>query len=228
MPPIRKTGISSGIRARLPATTRSRVLAGAGRPAAGAQRAPVDDEHQAGGDDCGGQQPGEEQRAGGDRGDGAEREDGDAGRDGFAHRGGGGEDGGALRRVIAFAAEAFVHGDADRGHVGGFGAGDAGGDVHADDRDLQQAAAEMADQGGEEGHDARADAAAVHDEAGEDEEGQSEEDEAAGAALRVAGDRDDAARRRSRRRRALPTEASTKPTGTPMRICRTKAAASAA
>ena len=80
------------------------------------------------------------------RGHRAQREDGDAGRDRLAHRGGGREHGGGLRRVVALAAEALVHRNADRRHVGGLRAGNAGRDIHADDRDLQQPAAEMAEQ----------------------------------------------------------------------------------
>ena len=113
-------------------------------------------------------------------GDRADDQHGDARRHGLAHDGRGGKH----RRAFggAVASRQFVaHDRADGGDVGGLGAGEAGDDVHADHRDLQQSAAKVADQRVNEADQPHADAAALHDQSGQDEEGNGEKNEVPGA-----------------------------------------------
>jgi hypothetical protein len=79
-------------------------------------------------------------------------------------------------------AQLIAHDRTDGGDVGGLRAGEAGYHVHAHHCHLQESAAQMAHQRVDEAHQAHADAAAFHDQAGEDEEGHGEQDEIAGAA----------------------------------------------
>ena len=92
----------------------------------------------------------------------------------------GGENGCAFGRTVAFA-ELVAHHGADGGDVGGLRAGQSRDHVHARDRDLKQAALHMADQGVDEADQPDADAAALHHEAGQNEEGHGKENEVAGA-----------------------------------------------
>ncbi len=77
--------------------------------------------------------------------------------------------------------EFVTHDGADRRHIRGLGAGQPRDNIHAGDGDLQQSALHMPDKGVNEAHQADADAAALHHEAREDEEGHREQDKVAGA-----------------------------------------------
>ena len=88
------------------------------------------------------------------------------------------------------ALEFAPHHRADRDHIGRLGARDAGHEVNRDHHDLQQPAAQMADQSHSEAHQANADTAFFHDQPGPDEEWEREEDEVAGAVHGVLSSRD--------------------------------------
>ena len=68
-------------------------------------------------------------------------------------------------------AQLVSHDRADRCDVRGLRARQAGDHIHADDRDLQQAAAQMTDERVDEFDQTQADAAALHDESSENKEG---------------------------------------------------------
>ena len=128
-----------------------------------------------------GNESGQEQRGGGDRRDGAEDQQHDARRDGFAHDGRRRQDRHDLAARVFALLEHAAHGGADGRDVGDLGSGDAGEDVHGDDDHLQQAAAQVADQGVDELGQRQGQAGGVHDRAGEDEERDGQEHEPLGA-----------------------------------------------
>ncbi len=147
---------------------------------AGGAGAEPDHQHQAQRHHRSRHQPADEHGADRDIGDRSHDQHGNAWRYGFAHHGRGGEHRGPLGRAVAFG-QLLAHHRADGGDVGGLGARQAGDRVHAGNGDLQQAALHVADQKLDETHQTNADAAALHHQACENEEGNREQDEISGA-----------------------------------------------
>ncbi len=146
------------------------------------------DEGQDDGEHDAGQQAAGEQGGDGDAGDGADGDEHEGGRDRLGHGAGGGEEADHLALVQPALLHLREQHGGDGGHVRGLGAGDAADQEHGAEQHVLQAAADVAEQVGEEGDHHARHARDLDQQAEQDEERDGEQDQAAHPLLDAARD----------------------------------------